>query len=178
MGKIMLKGVDYSALSTGIGTSSVLKSNTLHLACQGDVYTTKSFQPSVANYAELLKPWADGNPDNEDRIGYFVTIKDGLLSKAGPEDYIAGITSENPSLTGNADEEYLQENSIERKDQKEWDYVGMLGVLPVRDDGTCVPGQFCKCAGDGIATLARERSFDTYMVIERISDKIVSVVLK
>ena len=86
MGKIMLKGVDYSALSTGIGTSSVLKSNTLHLACQSDVYTTKSFQPSVANYAELLKPWADGNPDNEDRIGYFVTIKDGLLSKAGPED--------------------------------------------------------------------------------------------
>lgn len=48
----------------------------------------------------------------------------------------------------------LQQNYTERKDRKEWDYVGMLGVLPVRDDGTCQPGQFCKCGKDGIATLA------------------------
>ena len=72
----------------------------------------------------------------------------------------------------------LQESYVERKDRKEWDYVGMLGVLPVRDDGTCVPGQFCKCADGGIATLATERGFDTYMVLERVTDGIVSVILK
>ncbi len=178
MGKIMLKGIDYSAPSTGNGTSFAPKSNALRVTYQHDGYDTKASQPYGADYAVLIKPWADGNPDNEDRIGYFVTIKDGLLSKAGPEEYIAGITSGNPSVTRNVDEDYQQENSIEHKDQKEWNYVGMLGVLPVWDDGTCLPGQFCKCAGDGIATLARERSFDTYMVIERISDKSVNVVLK
>ena len=72
----------------------------------------------------------------------------------------------------------LQEGYTERKDRKEWDYVGMLGVLPVRDDGTCIPGQFCRCGTGGIATLAEERGFDAYMVIERVSDGIVSVILK
>lgn len=72
----------------------------------------------------------------------------------------------------------LQKDYIERKDRKEWDYVGMLGVLPVRDDGTCIPGQFCKCAEGGIASFAKERGFDTYMVLERITENVVSVILK
>ncbi|MDE7267278.1 MAG: hypothetical protein K2N89_07430, partial [Lachnospiraceae bacterium] len=72
----------------------------------------------------------------------------------------------------------LQENYVERKDRKEWDYVGMVGVLPVRDDGTCLPDHFCKCGQGGIATLATERGFDTFYVIERISENIVSVELR
>ena len=72
----------------------------------------------------------------------------------------------------------LQESYVERKDRKEWDYVGMLGVLPVRDDGSCIPGQFCKSKNGGIATLADEKNFNTYMVIERITENIVAVILK
>ena len=72
----------------------------------------------------------------------------------------------------------LQDSYIERKDRPEWDYVGMLGVLPVRDDGTCIPGRFCKCGKGGIATLAEQRDFDTYMVIERVNDHVVKVILK
>lgn len=71
-----------------------------------------------------------------------------------------------------------QDSYIERKDRPEWDYVGMLGVLPIRDDGTCVEGGYCKCGEGGIATLASERGFDTYMVIERVNDSVVKVVLK
>lgn len=281
----------------GNGTGSSNRSNALRVTYQGDIYGTKAFQSSGADYAELIKPWADGNIYGEDRIGYFVTVKDGLLYKANEGDYIAGITSGNPSIVGNADEDYywryerdefnrivmedapemkiktktikvlmpkyetkivdyiqpydedwepdydedgnpvpnaeygevevlnengepvmeeveqielvtdektgeyimeetgniipnarmklaegydpsLQNTYIERKDRKEWDYVGMLGVLPVRDDGTCIPGQFCKCKDGGIATLAETRGFDTYMVLERVSENIVSVILK
>lgn len=67
---------------------------------------------------------------------------------------------------------------ISREDRPEWDAVGMLGVLPVLDDGTCEVGRFCKCADGGIATLATERGFDTYMVIERVTENVVSVVFK
>lgn len=67
---------------------------------------------------------------------------------------------------------------ISRAERPEWDAVGMLGVLPVRDDGTCEVGRFCKCANGGIATLATERGFDTYMVIERVTENVVSVVFK
>ena len=225
----------------GNGTNdSNNRSNAFRVTYLGSIYGTKAFQSSGADYAEFIKPWADGNTEEEDRIGYFVTIKNGYLEKANKGDYIAGITSGNPSIVGNADEDYywryerdefnrivmedvpelvqktdedgnplydeethepimeetgniipnarmklaegydssLQNTYIERKDRKEWDYVGMLGVLPVRDDGTCIPGYFCKCKDGGIATLAETRGFDTYMVIERISESIVSVILK
>ena len=222
------------------GTDTYVRSNALRVTYTGDIYGTKAFQSSGADYAEYIKPWADNNEENEDRVGYFVTVKDGLLYKANEGDYIVGITSGNPSIVGNADEDYywryerdafnrivmedvpeavqetdadgnpvfdeethepvmvetgnivpnarmklandynpeLQKTYIERKDRKEWDHVGMLGVLPVRDDGTCIVGQLCKCGKDGIATLAAERSFDTYMVIERIADNVVNVILK
>ncbi len=72
----------------------------------------------------------------------------------------------------------LQDTYILREKRDEWECVGMLGVIPVRDDGTCLPNHFCKCGTDGIATLADNRGFDTYFVIERISDNVVSVILK
>ncbi len=229
---------DVFVIGNGTGTTS--RSNALRVTYKGDILGTKAFQSSGADYAEFIKPWADGNPDNEDRVGYFVTIKDGYLHKANEGDYITGITSGNPSVVGNADEDYywryerdnfnrivmedvpetvqatddegnplfdeethepimvetgniipnarmklakdydpsLQESYVERKDRKEWDYVGMLGVLPVRDDGSCIPGQFCKCKNGGFATLADEKNFNTYMVIERITENIVAVILK
>ena len=228
------------AFVIGNGTGSSTLSNALRVTYLGDILGTKAFQSSGADYAEFIKPWADGNPDNEDRVGYFVTIKDGYLHKANEGAYITGITSGNPSVVGNADEDYywryerdnfnrivmedvpetvqatddeenplfdeethepimvetgniipnarmklakdydpsLQESYVERKDRKEWDYVGMLGVLPVRDDGSCIPGQFCKSKNGGIATLADEKNFNTYMVIERIAENIVAVILK
>lgn len=224
----------------GNGTGSSALSNALRVTYTGDIYGTKAFNSSGADYAEFIKPWHDNNKDGEDRVGYFVTIKNGLLYKAEEGDYIAGITSGNPSIVGNADEDYywryerdafnrivmedvpetvqqtdddgnplydeetgepimvetgniipnarmklsedydssLQGGYIERKYRKEWDYVGMLGVLPVRDDGTCVPGQFCRCGKEGIATFADQKDFDTFMVIDRISDCVVSVILK
>lgn len=228
------------AFVIGNGTSMSARSNALRVTCAGDILGTKAFQSSGADYAEFIKPWADGNPYNEDRVGYFVTVKSGLLYKAEEGDYIAGITSGNPSVVGNADEDYywryerdefnrivmedvpetieatddegnplydkethepvmietgiiipnarmklskdydpyLQNTYIPRADRLEWDYVGMIGVIPVRDDGTCSPGQFCKCGQGGIATFATERGVDTFMVLERVSNNIISVIMK
>lgn len=263
----------------GNGTGGSSRSNALRVTYSGNIYGTKAFQSSGADYAEFKKEWADGNPDNEDRVGYLVTIKNGLLYKANEGDYIVGITSGNPSVVGNADEDYywkyerdefnrimmedvpetvqkteqklsvtkvyrtdedgqplydengnqlyeeipvldkdgnqkyeevlvydenhmpvmvetgkiiknarmklaenydssLQENYIERKDRKEWDYVGQVGTLPVRDDGTCLPDHFCKCGKDGVATFAEIRGFDTFYVVERISENVVSVEMR
>ena len=67
---------------------------------------------------------------------------------------------------------------IPRKDRPEWDAIGMVGVLNVFDDGTCQVGGYCKCNKDGIATVATERGFDTYKVINRVNDNIIKVVLK
>ncbi len=237
-GTVFTQSGDVFVIGNGTGESS--RSNALRVKFDGSILGTKAFQSGGADYAEFIKPWADGNLDNEDRVGYMVTVKGGLLYKAQPGDYVAGITSGNPSVIGNADEDYywkyerdefnrivmedvpelaqkvdedgnpvfdkethepimeetgniilnarmklaedydpsLQQSYIPRAERPEWDYVGMVGVLPVRDDGTCLPGNFCKCGFEGIATAATKRDFDTFYVIERISDNVVSVVLR
>lgn len=216
-----------TAFVIGNGTSST-RSNAARIDYNGKLWCKQAYSSTGADYAELFE-WADGNPDNEDRRGYFVTMDGKKIKKASEGDYIAGIISGNPSVIGNTDMEWygqfmrdefgtfikemyketVKEPSIDedgnvteverevdvefyrvnpdydpdapytfRLDRPEWDAVGMLGVLPVRDDGTCEVGRFCRCADGGIATLSADRGFDTYMVIERVSENIVSVILK
>ena len=68
---------------------------------------------------------------------------------------------------------------IERKDRPEWAAVGMLGVLAVRDDGSCQVDGFCQCADGGIATAAEKYiPGQTYRVIARVTENIVKVVFR
>lgn len=209
-----------------IGNSSnTTKSNAFRVTYAGKVFALSEFNSSGADYAEFVSEWADGNPNNEDRVGYFVTLKDNKLYKANYGDYILGVTSGNPSVVGNSDETYfwkyerdefnrfiyinesildengneiLDENGnvitgktekisdkynhnqeyIARKDRPEWDYVGMIGVIPVRDDGTCIVNGYCKCGTNGVATIAEDKDFFTYFVKERISDNVINVVVQ
>lgn len=63
---------------------------------------------------------------------------------------------------------------VQRSERKEWSAVGMLGVLSVRDDGSCKVNGFCKLADGGIATAS-----DTgYRVVKRVTDNIVEVIFK
>jgi hypothetical protein len=63
---------------------------------------------------------------------------------------------------------------IERDKRPEWGAVGMLGVLAVRDDGTCQVNGFCTVAEGGIATASETG----YRVIKRVNDHIVKVVFR
>lgn len=214
-------------------------SNAFRITYAGEVYGTSAFQSSGADYAEYFE-WLDSNTENEDRVGYFVTMKGNKIKKAeSSQDYILGIVSAQPCIIGNSDEDWLgrwlhdefgrflkrevktpvtewkevQVNSnsreekvnfelkeietgeyvtgwdyvpnpdydpnqsyIERKDRKEWSAIGMMGVLAVRDDGTCKVNGFCTVKEGGIATATNER--DGYRVIERVTETIVKVVFR
>ena len=63
---------------------------------------------------------------------------------------------------------------IQREDRPEWDAVGMLGVLSVRDDGTCEVNGYCKVTDDGIATASESG----YRVIKRINNNVVEVIFR
>ena len=63
---------------------------------------------------------------------------------------------------------------IGRENRKEWSAVGMLGVLPVRDDGTCEVNGYCKVADGGIATKANSG----YRVVARVADNIIKVLFR
>ena len=67
---------------------------------------------------------------------------------------------------------------ISRWDRPEWAAVGMLGVLPVRDDGTCEVNGYCTVANGGIATKADENSINKYRVIGRKTENVIEVVFR
>lgn len=69
----------------------------------------------------------------------------------------------------NPDQSYTR-----RADRKEWDAVGMMGKLYVRDDGTCQVNGYAKPI-NGVATASTS---GTMRVIERVSDNVIKVVIK
>ncbi|SFM29310.1 Peptidase_G2, IMC autoproteolytic cleavage domain [Gracilibacillus orientalis] len=64
-----------------------------------------------------------------------------------------------------------EEKYIPREKRPEWDAVGMLGKLLVRDDGTCQVNGYCLPNDEGIAT----SSETGYRVIKRVSENIVQI---
>lgn len=191
-----------SILAVGNGTSSTAKSNACRLATKGDFFIMGEYNTSGADYAEYFE-WKDGNNGNEDRRGIFVTM-DGnkVLPVTSESDYILGVVSSFPAVIGNADEDWqgkwmkdeygsylIEDNSfvlnpeydpslqyIPRSARKEWDAIGMKGVLVVRDDGTCEVNGYCKPVSGGNATKAETKSENTYRVIERINGNLIKIV--
>lgn len=206
-----------SAFCIGNGTETAA-SNAFRVNYNGQIYAKSSTINTGADYAEFFE-WEDGNTNEEDRVGHFVTFdKNDKIKIAGSGDYILGIVSGNPSVIGNGDMDwsgrfkrdnfnrfimqsidaedpdtgiisksttYVQNPEynpeqvyVQRFDRKEWDTIGMVGVLPVYDDGTCQAGGYCTCTDGGIATYADNYSFGTYRVIGRIAENIIKIVLK
>lgn len=95
-------GVDGTALCVGNGTSTT-RANAFRVNYDGSVFGLSSFNASGADFAEF-REWLDGNENNEDRVGYFVTREGLKIRKANAGEYVAGVTSGNPCIVGNSDE--------------------------------------------------------------------------
>lgn len=92
-----------------------------------------------------------------------------IEGEAGPdgEPTMQYVRQLNPDY--NPDEEY-----IPRSQRKEWDVIGLLGKLIVRDDGTCEVNGRCTCGAGGIATYALEG----YRVLKRLDDSHILILMK
>ena len=211
----------------GNGTSDKSRSNAYTLDWQGNGTFAGTVSSSTgADYAEYFE-WKDGNPNNEDRVGYIVTLDGDKIVKANSGDDILGICSGTAMVLGDSaewnwskryltddfgriiyedydieHEEVKDENTgkvleeawtehihapkqnpdydisqpyIRRSDRPEWQIVGMMGKLYVRDDGTCEINGYADVI-NGIATKATGKT--NMRVMERINDSIVRVLLK
>lgn len=63
---------------------------------------------------------------------------------------------------------------IPRSQRPEWDVVGMMGVLTVRDDGTCKPNLYCKVIDGGIASASDKG----YRVLKRVADNVIKILFR
>lgn len=108
------------------------------------------------------------DPDIEEREGAF------YRKTEVPTDHVTKSWRYKASPDYNPDQPYT-----ERKDRPEWDYVGMLGVLAVYDDGTCEVNSYCQCGENGIATKSSMAiAGQSFRVIKRIGPNIVKVVFR
>lgn len=84
----------------GNGTSSA-RSNAFRVNKAGIAFGKGAYATSGADYCEYFE-WKDGNPNNEDRRGLFVTLDEDKIVKAtSTDDFILGIISATPTVIGN-----------------------------------------------------------------------------
>lgn len=96
------KSLDTAQFTVGIGTDTNNRKNAFCVLRNGNVTAAGAYQTSGADYSELFE-WIDGNINNEDRRGYFVTLDGDKIRIANSEDdYILGIVSATPSVLGDS----------------------------------------------------------------------------
>lgn len=180
---------------------TLTQNSAMQVDFSGNVYAGGAYKTNGADYAEYFE-WLDGNVDNQDRIGLFVTLDGDKIKLANKDDYILGVISANPSIVGNSaeldwhdkyktdvygrliyDESYnpiVSENYndtleyVPRGARKEYSKVGLLGQLVVQDDGTCKVNGYCTASVNGVAT----KSDSGYRVIKRIDETHIKIILK
>lgn len=69
----------------------------------GSVHADAEYTTPCADYSEYFE-WDDGNPDAEDRVGYFVKLNGEKIVKCGEFDKPLGIVSATPAIIGDSGE--------------------------------------------------------------------------
>lgn len=95
-----LNNTKKNVLVAGGGTSA-LRINAFRVEKEGSIFAQKEYNSTGADYAEYFE-WKDGNPNDEDRVGYFVTLDGDKISIAKEGDWILGVVSVQPSLIGDS----------------------------------------------------------------------------
>ena len=147
-----------------------------------------------ADYAEVGE-WVDGNPKDENRIGYFVAIDNSsagsTMVKATSTSDVRGVTVASPAFSGNcSDDKFDIVTSTEtdpdtgetitkvasKKLKKQYDYVAVMGIVSVIDNGTCEINGRCMPTEDGTAVPSPNNM--GYQIIDRIDDTHVLIAVE
>ena len=185
-----------------VSSGAMTKSNGFRVTQAGAVYGASEYNTSGADYAECFE-WLDGNPNNEDRVGQFVTLEGDKIRIANASDYVLGVVTAHSSVIGNnpidwagrfqkdvygrvmKDSEGIPltvpnydetQAYIERVKRKEWATVGLLGQLVVEDDGTCIVNSYCNVLA-GIAT-GTTSTYNSYRVMKRLDENHILILFR
>lgn len=132
----------------GNGTSPGAKSNAFSVQYNGVVKSKSTITASTtADYAEFFE-WADGNPDAEDRVGYFVTLEGNKIRIAtSDDDYILGVVSGEPFVLGNGDCDTWTNMHL-RDEFRRTIYEPAPKVIPVLDENGVPTGEYEEVEGE------------------------------
>ncbi|MNX84895.1 hypothetical protein D3C86_1167120 [compost metagenome] len=127
------------AFVIGNGTGSTTLGNAFRVTFDGKTYGLSAFNSTGADYAEYFE-WEDGNNDNEDRVGFLVTLDGEKIRKANSsDDYILGIISVNPSVIGDSHQDDWSGKHI----TDEWGRIQYHYVdVPEKTDKIIYPAEY------------------------------------
>ena len=97
LGKYNISG-KYTLL-LGNGTSGSARANSLTVDTTGNLAIAGTMSSAGADYAEFFE-WKDGNPEEEDRVGYIVSLDGDKIILANEGDYILGVVSGTATVLG------------------------------------------------------------------------------
>lgn len=186
----------------GSGTSTSSKKNQMIVQEDQIHYRGELKEASgwIGDFGEYFE-WNDGNPNNEDRVGYMVQLNEDKIELAESFENCIGVISDTCIITGGGcsfewhnmylrddfGRELKDENGnsiinpeynpdveyISRDKRQEWDKVGILGQIHTRQDGTLKVGGFAGCE-NGIATNAETG----YRVLRIINENVAILLIK
>ena len=157
--------------------NDLINENELYLVEDSTVLMTNSGTviSENADYSEVGE-WSDGNVNNEDRIGYFVSIdldNSGIkIIKATSTTDVRGVTMARPGFAANAGKDKFDKDG---NLLKQYDYIAFVGFVPVIDYGRCTVNGRCVSADDGTA-IPSPNSMG-YQIIERIDANHVLILI-
>ena len=110
-------------------------------------------------------------------------MEEKLIEETGEVEYVPVIDENGEQMYEGFDYELNPEYEpdrlyVPRTERPEWDAIGMLGVLPVYDDGTCGVNGYCTVNKDAIATACARNDCNSYRVIERVNDNIIKIIFR
>lgn len=126
-------------------------------------------------HPEIIKAkLAEAKEKNENsRTKADVDIVKEIEIKIDKEKLAADIAKCEPIRVAIANEKYDSEKKyIPRLQRREWDPIGLLGKLYVRDNGQCIPGHKCDCK-DGIAIPGHK-----WKVLSRVDNSVIRILYK
>lgn len=89
------------------GTSLASQGLAVKILQNGNICADGTLSSPCADYAELFE-WQDGNPDKEDRAGYFVKLIGDKIAKTDEFDIPLGVISAIPAIIGDSGEMHWQ----------------------------------------------------------------------
>jgi len=81
--------------------NSTDRRNIFGVTSAGETKANGSYSSTGADYAEITE-WLDGNPNGEDRVGYFVQLINDKIKLADSKCKVFGVISTNPAIIGDS----------------------------------------------------------------------------
>ena len=161
------------AFIIGNGTSSSTLGNAFKVMFDGKTYADGAYASTGADYAEYFE-WSDENSNNEDRVGFFVTLDGEHIRKANStDDYILGIVSSTPSVIGDNYEAWKDKYVTDVFGRIQYHDVTVPAIYITKHHDDAYENKIIEEVSDGEGNIITPYSTESILVKEAYDEQVI-----